>query len=56
MKFGRYCQGFEHGQDRNEWRRYGGVMGMPVERAANVDSMSNPDALKPFIDLAQELK
>ncbi len=32
------------------------LMGMPVERAANVDSMSNPDALKPFIDLAQELK
>ena len=31
------------------------LMGLPVEKAANPDSMSNPQALRPFVELADRL-
>jgi acetoacetyl-CoA synthetase len=31
------------------------LMGVPVERAANPDSLRNPESLQFFVDLAQKL-
>lgn len=32
------------------------LMGFPLEQAANLDAMRNPESIQPFVDLAQVLQ